>query len=250
MRPSHTHKIRARSAGIGRCSYTAYAALPGGDPRHRPTTTPPGAVQHEGCCELQGTHPGPPSRWHNGCTSESTQIGTEVAAYRVPYWWLLVWLLVTIIVLPVAFFWAVGALLPAVLLTVGGIVMLVSTRKVVIAVELRGDMLRVRTPVATRDVPLTELISIEPGWIGPRWRRRGSSYLLERACQKPLVLWPGKGVFAFLTILGEAKPELEISERHRSKRFETTFGKSGFSHGQQPTAPGNEPSIGPDTYPN
>jgi hypothetical protein len=128
--------------------------------------------------------------------------------------------------------------------------MLVSTRKVVIAVELRGDMLRVRTPVATRDVPLTELISIEPGWIGPRWRRRGNSYLLERAGQKPLVLWPGKGVFAFLTILGEAKPELEISERHRSKRFETTFGKSGFSHGQQLTAPGNEPSIGPDTYPN
>jgi hypothetical protein len=101
--------------------------------------------------------------------------------------------------------------------------------RVVYRVELRGGVLRARSSIIRREVPVRDLTAVIPGWRQPLWRRNGNWYVIRRQNGRPLLLWGGKGVYDFLGILGQHRPDLMIGESHRSKRLERAVGRSGFS---------------------
>jgi hypothetical protein len=100
--------------------------------------------------------------------------------------------------------------------------------RVVVAVELRGQCLHLRSPIVSRTDTLDNLAAVVPGWKRPWYRRNGNWYILRRTEGNHLYLWGGKGVYEFLTALGGQRPELQIDEACRSKRFEKSIGKTGF----------------------
>jgi hypothetical protein len=158
------------------------------------------------------------------------------ASYRVPYWPLFLGTFLACCAVITFEMWEAGSLFVASYWSPGRWVVGVACTvfiswevceeltRVVYRVNLHDRVLYVRSTLIWRELPVEDLTAIS-------WGQRNHSYILRRRKGRPLYLWSAKGVYEFLRVLGQERPDLQIDENLWSKRVEKDIGRSGFSGG-------------------
>jgi hypothetical protein len=153
---------------------------------------------------------------------------TQLASYRVPYWAAFAWTLslLALALLAVALWendWASLFLVAFVAFCLESFL-----HRTLYSLEIDAESIHGRSLLKHWELPLGEIEALVPGWRRPLWRRNSNMYIVKRRRGPRLLIWCGKGLHDFLTVVGTVEPRLQPSIEDDVSRAERSRGHSGF----------------------